>query len=229
MQPAQGRGEALLLTQAPAEGRRALGCVRRRQRAEVERGAERCEPALVDCDVRPGHAGAVAGREDPGLRGALPLVHGHDRAAQVLVVGEVAAREPKQLDGGEEAVAETERVGLDPFLAAGDRAPLGVGGGVDDLLHPAVTLRCDDDPPVPKRDARSEERRAVGDGVAEQGHVAARRGEEPHDVADAGSGPGLEDGGDVRAVPAQLRRERERERAAAREQDAFGREARAGS
>ncbi len=35
-----------------------------------------------------------------------------------------------------------------------------------------------------------------------------------------GSGPGLEDGGDVRAVTAQLGRERERQRAAAGEQDA---------
>ena len=62
------------------------------------------------------------------------------RPAQVLVVGEVAAGEPQQLDGGEEAVAEAERVGLDPFLAARNGTPLGVGRGVDDLLDPAVAL-----------------------------------------------------------------------------------------
>ena len=183
VQPAQRGGEALLLTQPPAERRRALGRVRRRQRAEVERGAERGEPALVDRDVRPGDAGAVARREDPRRVVRCHSSDGHDRAAEVLVVGEVAAGEPEQLDRGEEAVAEAERVGLDPLLAAGDRAPVGVGGRVDDLLDPAVALGRDDDPPVAERDARAQQRRAVGDRVAQQGRVAPRGGEEPDDVA----------------------------------------------
>ena len=91
---------------------------------------------------------------------------------------------------------------------------------MDDLLHPPVALGAHDDAPVAKRHAVTREARAVrrarrGAAASLPGAARTSRTTSPGD----GSGPGLEHERHVRAVPAQLRRKRECERAAAREDD----------
>ena len=154
-----------------------------------------------------------------------------DRPAEVLVVREVAAREPQQLDGGKEPVADAERVGRDPSprVPASTRQSR-VDGRVDDLLHPPVALRPHDDAPVAERHAVAQEPRAVADGARA---AAARCRARPRGAAATSRGPGPGPASstvvDVRAVAAQLRREGERERPAAGEDDPLARAGSAGS
>jgi hypothetical protein len=191
-----------------------------RRRAEVQRCADRREAPLVDRDVRARHSGPVAGRGDARGRRPLPLVDDHDRAAEILVVAEVAAGETQQLDRGEEAVADAERVPLDALLGAGERSPVRIGGGVDDPLDPVVALGTHDDPAVAERHAVAQQPGTIGGGIAKQHGVAAGGGEQPKNVPRTGRRPRLQHQRDVCAVAAELCRERERERAAAGKDDA---------
>ena len=93
--------------------------------------------------------------------------------AEILVVGEGAARETRQLDGREEPVADAERVGGLRLLGPGERAPVGVDGRVHDLLDAPLALGPDDDAPVAERHAVAQEPRPIADGLAEEMGVPA--------------------------------------------------------
>src|SRR5581483_8665490 len=157
----EGGAESLLPPQALADRPGELVRGGATESPEVERGSERGEPALLDRVVGAGDARAVARGQDPRHRGAPPLVDGHDRPAEVLVVREVAAREAEQLDGRYEAVADAEGVRLDVLLGAGDRAPVGVDRRVDDPLDAPVALGADDDPAIAHRHAGPKQLQAV--------------------------------------------------------------------
>src|SRR6476661_1780526 len=105
MQRPQGRPESLLPREVAPERSRALGRDLARERAEVEGHTECGETSLINGRVGARHAGAVAGRRDAFDARPEPLVTDDDRAAEILVVVDRAAREAEQLGRGVEAVS----------------------------------------------------------------------------------------------------------------------------
>ncbi len=76
-----------------------------------------------------------------------------DGTPEIFVVAERAAGEPWQLDGGEEAVADAQRVGGLRLLGAGERAPVGANAGMHDLLDASLAFDANDEAAIAERDA----------------------------------------------------------------------------
>src|SRR5262249_56474018 len=109
---------------------------------------------------------------DTGQVGGLQAADAGAGAPGLLVVSQLAAGDRRELEGGEEAVADPQRVDLDRLLGPRDDPPVGVDLGVYSRLDALAPLRAHDDAAMAQRDAPPQELQPVARRVAKEPHVS---------------------------------------------------------